>query len=129
MSDSESDIEVSDTEEEREWFTPSKGKPVTITSTNRDMWIVLGHKREFEVQFLQAGQETTITPNQGKVGIVTKKDINPHSGNWSFTVDLYKLYKVKPKLLAEGNILEAKAESRKVEVMQDVSTSHIKPTF
>ena len=124
MSDSESDIEVSDTEEERGCFSLSKGKPITITSTNRNMWIVLGPKKEFEVQFLQAGQETTITPNQGKVGIVTKTHTNPLEtpGNRSFTVDLYK---VKP----DGNILEAKAESRKVEVMQDVSTSHIKPTF
>jgi len=111
MSDSESDIEVPDTEEKRGFVTPAKGKPISITSTNMDMWIVCGPRKHFVTQFLDAGEETTITPKDGKVGIITKTK-GDVVGKQSFTVNLYE---VKPKT---GDKLEAEAESKPVEALQ-----------
>ena len=120
MSDSDSE---SDTGEPRGCFTLSRGRPIKITSTNTNMWIVLGPKREFEVQYLRAGETVTITPNQGKVGVVRHRE-ERKNGKWVFTVDLYTVKKPK-----EGDKLEAKGEVKQVEKVLGVSTKHIKPSF
>ena len=120
MSDSDSE---SDTGEPRGCFTLSRGRPIKITSTNTNMWIVLGPKREFEVQYLRAGETVTITPNQGKLGIVRHRE-ERKNGKWLFTVDLYIV-----KRPQAGDVLEAKGEVKQVESVLNVSISHTKPSF
>ena len=109
---------MSDTDADEGFFSPSKGKPIAIT-TNRKILIVLGPKREFEVQVLEPGSHT-ITPNQGKVGIVRHTE-KRENGKYVYTVDLYRVK--NPKV---GDKLEATGVVREVEEMRDVSFFHIK---
>ena len=109
---------MSDTDADEGFFSPSKGKPIAIT-TNRKILIVLGPKREFEVQVLEPGSHT-ITPNQGKVGIVRHTE-KRENGKYVYTVDLYRVK--NPNV---GDKLEATGVVREVEEMLDVSYFHIK---